>query len=125
MPDRFGADLLALLAHAEEVELETARHPHAPHHRTTLWVVVDDAGRVLVRSVNGASARWFREALAHPVVTIHVGVVAIPAAVLVANDETRVAAASRGYEAKYPSSPSMRAMLEEGILATTLELAPR
>ena len=125
MPDRFASDVLEVLARAEEIELETTRHEAAPHHRTTIWVVVDDEQRVLIRSVDGGSARWFREAVANPEVTIHVGDRAIPAGVVVANDEGRVRAASLGYQAKYAGDTSTPSMLAEGILSTTLELTPR
>lgn len=125
MPDRFAPDVLDLLARAEEIELETARHEGAPHHRTTIWVVVDEEQRALIRSVDGGSARWFREAVANPTVTIHVGERAIPAGVVVANDEARVRAASFGYQAKYAGDASTPSMLADDILSTTLELTPR
>ena len=64
-------DDLALLAETEEIRIETAR-PDGPPHRTIIWVVVD-GDDAFVRSVNGAEARWYREAVANPSVTIHAG----------------------------------------------------
>ena len=125
MPDRFAPDDLDLLSRAEEIEIETSRHEGEPHHRTTIWVVVDDEQRALIRSVDGGSARWFREAVANPAVTIHVGGRAVPAAVVVASDESRVRAASHGYQTKYAGDGSTPAMLADDILSTTLELTPR
>lgn len=125
MPDRFAPDILDLLSGAEEIEIETAHHEGAARHRTIIWVVVDEEQRALIRSVNGGSARWFREAVANPEVTIHVGGRAIPAGVVVANDEARVRAASHGYQAKYAGDESTSAMLTDEVLSTTLELTPR
>ncbi len=45
--------------------------PGGPAHRTIIWVVVD-GDDAFVRSVNGAEARWYREAVANPDVTVHV-----------------------------------------------------
>ena len=42
----------------------------AAAHRTIIWIVVD-GDDAFVRSVNGATARWYREAVANPAVTIH------------------------------------------------------
>lgn len=114
-----------MLADAEEVEIETAAHEGAPRHRTIIWVVVDEGRRVLIRSYRGGTARWFREALANPLVTIHVEGRAISAAVVVANDEERIEAASHGFRSKYPNDQSMPAMLAEAVLSTTLELTPQ
>jgi hypothetical protein len=125
MPDRFARELIDLLAKAKEIDIETTRGDGAPRHRTTIWVVVDSEGRALIRSVDGGSARWFREAVANPDVTIHAGGRAIPAAVLVGNDEARITAASQGYQTKYAGNSSTPSMLAEGILSTTLELVPR
>jgi len=125
MPDRFDAGDLEVLAGAEEIEIETAAHEGAPRHRTIIWVVVDDEERVLIRSYRGGSARWFREALANPSVTIHVDGRAISAAVVVANDEERIESASRGFHRKYPNDPAMPAMLSDAVLSTTLELTPQ
>jgi hypothetical protein len=125
MPDRFGPDVLEALARAEEVEIETSSHEGAPRHRTTIWIIVDDQGRVLIRSWRGGTARWFREALANPAVTLRVDGRPIPAGVLVANDETRIQAASEGYRTKYAGSPSTPSMVADEVLSTTLELRPR
>jgi hypothetical protein len=122
--DRFDRATLDLLDRSREIQLETARDEAATHHRTTIWVVVD-ADRVLVRSVDGATARWYREAVANPDVVIRAGGGEIEASALVANDDDRVEAASRGYRSKYPNSRSTDAMLEPEVLATTLELVPR
>ncbi|TMB81539.1 MAG: DUF2255 family protein [Chloroflexi bacterium] len=125
MTERFPADIQALLAQAEEIEIVTSEHDQGPRHVTIIWPVVDDQGHVLVRSVRGTRGRWFREAVANPSVAILVDGREIPATALVATDEERVAAASRGYRSKYPPGPSVDAMLRDRVLGTTLELVPR
>ena len=125
MTERFPADIQALLAQAEEIEIVTSEHDQDPRHVTIIWPVVDDQGHVLVRSVRGTRGRWFREAVANPSVAIRVDGREIPATALVATDEERVASASRGYRSKYPPGPSVDAMLRDRVLGTTLELVPR
>jgi hypothetical protein len=125
MAQRFSQDLLDALKGAREIDIETSRDDRSRAHPATVWVVVDDEGRVLVRSWRGASARWFREALRNPRVTLVVGGRRVPAAVVVANDEKRIQAASGGYRSKYAKSSSMPSMLADEILSTTLELVPR
>src|SRR4051812_45980776 len=68
---RFEPGELALLDATEEIEIETGR-PDGAAHRTTIWIVVD-GDDAFIRSVNGAGARWYREAVANPLVTIHAG----------------------------------------------------
>ncbi len=55
----FDADTLARLRDAQEVRIET-RGPDDEVHRTIIWVLVDAADRVLIRSYRGAGARWYR-----------------------------------------------------------------
>ena len=43
------------------------QRPDGPPHRTIIWIVVD-GDDAFVRSVNGARARWYREATANPAV---------------------------------------------------------
>ena len=107
---------------AEEVEIET-RALDGTVHRTIIWVVVDD-GRVHVRSVRGAIARWYREALAHPDVALHVDGRRIPFRAVPAADAASVEACSVGLRRKYRRSYSLRSMLRPEILDTTLRLDP-
>jgi hypothetical protein len=125
MSQPFDPDTVRLLAEAREIQIETARDVAAPRHRTTIWIVVDEQGRPLIRSVDGSTARWFREAVANPAVTLRVGKREIPASAVLADDDERIEAASRGYRAKYPRSGSTASMLASDILSTTIELVPR
>jgi hypothetical protein len=106
------------------VRIETRPKSDGPVHRTIIWVVVDDAGRVLVRSWQGATARWYREAIAGNEVALIVGRERLPVTVERAADPERVAACSSELERKYAGDPAMPSMLRAEILDTTLELSP-
>jgi hypothetical protein len=124
----FSQDDLAALAAEEEIRIET-RSGTGEAHRTIIWVVVGD-GVVYIRSVNGATARWYREALADPSVTVHVGgrnrstaaPRALPARVVPATDPASVEACSAALRAKYATDPALRTMLREHTLPTTLRV---
>lgn len=122
--ERFTAETLDLLRRTAEVEIETRLAAGKPDHRTVIWVVVDVADRVLIRSYLGAKARWYREVLAQPAASILVGDSRIEVRVEPAQDDESVTACSRALEAKYPGRTSTQAMLRPEILDTTLELLP-
>jgi len=120
---RFAPEELALLAEAEEIEIETAR-PGGPSHRTIIWIMVD-GDDAFVRSVNGVGARWYREAVADPAVTIHVDGRALPARVEPATDPDSVHRTSDELSRKYAThGASLRSMLVPDILDTTLRVVP-
>ncbi len=110
------------MAAAEEVRIETSA-PDGPVHRTIIWIMVRD-GVVYIRSVNGAGARWYREAVANPRVVIHVDGRRVPANVMSAADEASIAAASEALRDKYRGDPALRSMLRDHTLPTTLRLEP-
>jgi hypothetical protein len=119
---RFEPGELALLAEAEEIEIETAM-PGGPAHRTIIWVVVDGDDAFL-RSVNGATARWYREAIANPEVTIHAGRRELRARALPATDPESIRRTSDALATKYVGFEGTQPMLEPAILDTTLRLTP-
>jgi hypothetical protein len=121
----FAPDLLDRIRTTREVRIETRRDSDAPVHRTVIWIVVDDAGRVLVRSWLGECGRWYREALANPMCALWIGDDSVPVRAELAADPERVAAASAGLSAKYASSASLPFMVAPEVLDTTLELLPR
>ena len=122
--ERFPDEDLDLLRRMAEVEIETRPVAGEAVHRTIIWVVVDAADRVLIRSYQGAQARWYREALASSTAVIIAGELRIEVRVDPAADGERVAACSRALQAKYPRHGSTQAMLRQEILDTTLELLP-
>jgi hypothetical protein len=115
---------LDLLRQTREVRIETSRGEGAPVHRTIIWVVVDDAGRILVRTYLGPGSRWYREALANPRVRLLAGDRAFDLTAERADDPERIAACSDGLRAKYRPGASLDAMLREEVRGTTLHLHP-
>ena len=119
---RFEESDLAAMAAAKEVDIET-RSATGEAHRTIIWIVERD-GTIYIRSYRGPSGRWYREALADPEVAVHVDGRRVPARAVPATDPDSVAACSEGLRAKYPRSQSLRAMLVDDVLPTTLKLVP-
>jgi hypothetical protein len=120
----FPAEVLARWREEPEVRVETSRGPDAPVHRTIIWIVVDDAGRTLIRSVRGSKARWYREAMATGQGAIHTRNERVPVAFEPARDADRVESCSSELERKYAGDPGVVPMLKSDILDTTLELRP-
>ena len=119
---RFEPAELVLLDETEEIEIETSRPGGAPH-RTIIWVVVD-GDDAFVRSVNGASARWYREAVANPSVTIHASGRSMAATAITATDPESIRRTSDALIRKYTGSDGLREMLEPDIFETTLRVIP-
>lgn len=122
--DRFDAGTLALLRDELEVRIET-RGSAGEVHRTIIWVVVDVADRVLIRSYRGSSARWYREVLANGTATLISGTETIPVRIEAATDPQRVGTCSEELKRKYAGDPATPAMIRDDVLDTTLELRPR
>jgi len=113
---------LAALEGAYEIEIETRAAPDAPLHTTIIWVV-SDGPDAFIRSVNGATARWYREARGNPVGIRangrHLDARAVPAV-----DADSIARTSAAFMRKYDGDPDMSSMVEDDILDTTLRLEP-
>ena len=124
-PMGFASDILGRLRTTEEVRIETGAASSAPAHRTTIWVVVDERDRVLIRTYRGPTSRWYREVLAQPDCVLWLGGESVPVRAEAADDPERIAAASRGYEAKYAGDGAVRGMVADAVLPTTLEVRPR
>jgi hypothetical protein len=117
-------DWPAAIDSAREVEIETRRGEGAPAHRTTIWAVVD-GGDVYVRSLRGASARWYRELMADPAAVLHVEDDAFPVRAVQATDPESIERTSDALRRKYSDSRALDSMLEDDILGTTVRLEPR
>jgi hypothetical protein len=111
------------LREAREVRIVTTSE-NGRRHRTIVWVVVDGAGRILVRSYRGPGARWYREAISGRPAGLEVAGDEQPVAVARAPDEDRVTTCSCEIVAKYVDEPETPEMLREEVLETTLELVP-
>jgi hypothetical protein len=119
---RFREEDLAALAAAEEIEIET-RAAAGAVHRTVVWPLVKD-DVVYLRSYRGENGRWYREAMADPVVALHLGGRRVAARVEPATDADSVRACSEALEVKYRDSYSLAAMLAPSVLPTTIRLVP-
>jgi hypothetical protein len=119
---RFAPGELSVLAETEEIEIETAL-PGGPAHRTIIWVVVD-GDDAFVRSVNGATARWYREAVANSKVTIYASGVTLQARAIAAVDPSSIRRTSDALARKYAGRDGIEPMLMAEVLDTTLRLAP-
>jgi hypothetical protein len=121
----FEPELRLALRGARTVRVQTAAGPGGPVHEAIIWVVVDDAGRVLVRSWRGERGRWYRELRANPSGVLRVGSRSVSIRAEHASDPERVEACSRGLREKYASARgSLAEMLVDEVLATTMELRP-
>jgi hypothetical protein len=118
----FDRDTLELLAATREVRIET-RRPDGQVHSAIIWVVVDGED-VFVRSWLGERARWYREAIANPAVTIAAGDRRLPGLATPATDPDSIRRCSDGFLTKYRKSKSAQSMVAEDILDTTLRLEP-
>jgi hypothetical protein len=118
----FPREDLALLGQTAEVEIETSA-PAGPAHRTVVWIAVD-GDDVFVRSYRGASARWYREAVANPNVALHVDGRRLTATATGAADPGSIERASDALARKYAGDPAVRAMVAPDTLPTTLRLVP-
>ena len=117
----FPKDIRDLLDASQEVDIET-HSASGKAHRVPIWVVVD-GDDVFARSYVGHDARWYRELIVRPGAIV-AGDVSIPVRAILAVDKESVARTSRGYDKKYPKSPSVRAMQRPEVLGTTIRLEP-
>jgi hypothetical protein len=112
-----------VLAQIEEVRIET-QSSSGDVHRTIIWIVVDGE-EAYIRSVKGDGARWYREALARPDVSIVADGRAIAATAVPAADEASIARCTDALTMKYAQDPALRLMLRPNTLPTTLRLEAR
>lgn len=119
----FSEAELDLIDRTGEVEIETNGADGAVH-RTIIWAVVDD-GDVFVRSYRGPDARWYREALADPLVALHVAGQRILAHVVLAADPDPIERTSAGILRKYAGDPAAMSMVRPEVLDLTLRLDRR
>lgn len=127
-----GARLIAMTSDAVRAAIEKARviriettAADGMVHRTIIWAVVE-GGNVYIRSYRGREARWFREAIARPDVTLLLGKAQerLRFHVVRATDAASIAACSAGLSRRYKASYSLGAMLRDEVLDTTLRLDP-
>jgi hypothetical protein len=120
---RFSDAELALLDETRDIRIETSA-PDGGTHRTIIWIMVD-GGEVFVRSVNGSTARWYREATAEPAIDIHAASRTLAATALPATDPDSVRRTNDALTRKYAGSGGYESMLKPDVFDTTLRLIPR
>jgi hypothetical protein len=120
-----GASLLWTLAESDEVQVETRKDGRSAVHRTTIWIVATRDG-VYVRSVRGTRGRWYQEALANPLLSIHVGPRSVKARAVPEKSEQVIRDVSEALRQKYGErwSEETDSMLKPSVLHTTLRLEP-
>jgi hypothetical protein len=118
-------DLLWKLAESDEVDIETRRDGGSPVHRTTIWIVPTKDG-VYIRSFKAKRGRWYLEALANPLVTIHVGRRQVPARAEPEASSRVNREVDAAYREKYGERwpEETKPMLTRPVVATTLRLKP-
>ena len=119
----FAPAELAVLATAEEIEIETQATADAPSHRTIIWVMTDGPD-AFIRSVRGTAARWYREATAHPRIVVRAAGRTLPAQVVPAPDPVSVARTNAALGRKYTGLDGFAEMLMPDTFPTTLRLEP-
>ena len=123
--EAFDRPTLELLRSQREVDLESSRAAGSTPHRATIWVVVDPADRVFIRSLRGEEGRWYRDVVANPTCVLHLAEREMPVIAVAAADPEQVEACSRALVAKYGNRASTASMLMAETLPTTLRLLPR
>ncbi len=117
----FDAETLRDLSDAQEVRIQTGKHPRSA---VVIWVVVAD-GEVFVRSFRGAGGRWYRDLAAGGPATLELSGRRLAVQASPAREPDAITRASREYLRKYRSSTYAQAMVGSEILPTTLRLEPR
>jgi hypothetical protein len=120
LPECARARRVFLLAETQEIDRDRLPDVRSP---TIIWVVVD-GDDAFVRSVNGATARWYREAVASPEVTIHAPDLALHVRAVPAVDADSVHRTSEALARKYAGRAGIKPMLRPEVLDTTLRLTP-
>ena len=125
-PAPFDPSTLLKLRGVREVRIETTALDSSATHRTIIWIVVV-GDQPFVRSERGTAGRWYREALAHPDVILHIDGTKVPMTAVLANDAGSVERVSDAFREKYGrrSPGSTEAMVQPHTLETTLRLLPR
>ncbi len=108
---------LHALAQSDEITIRIGKRS------AVIWIV-EDGGDVFIRSVRGATAKWYTAAVAAGQATIEVGQQPLAVRLLPATDPASIARASQAYLAKYKGSPYAAQMVRSEVLPTTLRVVP-
>jgi hypothetical protein len=117
----FDTATLNALRDLKEVAIRTEKHPNSA---VTIWIVVD-GDTVFIRSVKGATGRWYKDLAQGGPATLEFDGRQVPVQAIPATDAASVERASRQYLSKYRTSPYAEPMVRAEVLPTTLRLEPR
>jgi deazaflavin-dependent oxidoreductase (nitroreductase family) len=121
--ERFADDILARLAEAREVDIETTGRRSGLPRRTTTWVVVDE-GVPYVRSEFGDAGHWYRNALAEPRLGLILDGRRLAATSTLVTDPAQWRRVSDGFRTKYGRRSGVREMVDPAVEPMTLALSP-
>ena len=123
MSAAFPAAVIKRFDETKIVDIETLS-PKGTKHSVPIWIVVAD-GVPYVRSVKGPQGRWFRELIARGEGAIVAAGTRTPVKAIHDRSKSAIDATSDALRRKYKSSgASLRSMLREDVLDTTLRLEP-
>ena len=108
---------------AREVRVETHRGD-GKTRSTVIWVVVD-RGEVFVRSVRGASGRWYQDALEHPELTLDDAGRRLETRAIPVHDPDSIRRVTEALQRKYAGSDGLDEMVRPPALDATMRLEPR
>jgi hypothetical protein len=117
----FDANALRELRDAQEVAIQTEKHPKSA---VVIWVVVAD-DEVFVRSWRGAKGRWYRDLAAGGPATLKFAGRGLAVQAVPASNPEAVTRASEEFLRKYQRSTHAQEMVRSETLPTTLRLEPR
>jgi hypothetical protein len=122
---RFTNAVLAHLATAHAVEMETRRTPSIPAWRATILPVVDNHGGVYARSAEGPAGQWYRRIRINPGAVLHLPDGTVPVRVARTDDPETVARVTGLYRRKYGADhPDTRRMVSPDAEAATVRFFP-
>jgi len=125
MSGTFDSATLTELRDAGTIRIETSRAPGQPLRAATIWIVVDEEDRVLVRSVRGERGRWYRDLRANPSGAVGLAGRRLAIRAEPADDPERIESCSAALSAKYArAGASLASMIVADVLHATLELRP-
>jgi hypothetical protein len=123
MTSHFDEELLTHLAQREHIRIGIPARSRT--HVSRLWFVIHQ-GYFYIRSVRGGRAPWYRTLQDNPLATLHVARLHLPIRVVAVREDEIRKRISEHFLQKYtylhPSS--LRAMLQEQVVETTLRLEP-
>ena len=123
MTASFPKAVVERLDRTKTVEIET-RTAKGTKHSVPIWIVVVD-GVPYVRSVRGPAGRWYRELLARGEGAVVADGKRTPVRARHDSSAKAIEAVSAGLRKKYArSGQSLRSMLRDEVLDTTVRLDP-